>query len=101
MVPSLKQKLIPTVPEGFLYFSFIGFNVGNVTFLVPRPSEKVAEFAIGDAYVGRVYVAVNLPGYLTVRYLYFSQFIGHIGQLGDRCMMVQIYPFFNGKELEI
>src|ERR1700759_2589463 len=85
----LQQKRIAAVAKGFLNFFLISLNIGDVSLVMPRPAEKVAEFAIGNTNVGGVYIPVDLPGYLTVRHLYFTQFVRRIHQIRRTGMVIQ------------
>src|SRR5690606_19231927 len=69
MVSALEQQLFASVTDGFVDLAFIGLDVGDVAFFMARSAKKVAEFAICNADVGGIEVAVNDPG--NVRTVFF------------------------------
>src|SRR5262245_45200775 len=62
---------------------------------------EIAEFTIGDAYIGGIDVAIDLPGYLTMWNLLFTHFVGYKHQLSKWRLFKQGYAFLDGQELKI
>ena len=89
MMPALQQQLIAAVPDGFLNFLLIGFNIGDIGIRMAGNAIEIAEFTIGNANIGGIYIPVDLPGNFSVRHLLFPQFIGHIHQFGKRGVFKQ------------
>src|SRR6185312_10503482 len=69
MMSTLQQQLITAKLHGFPYFSSIGIHIRYVGICMPWYAVKIAKFAIGNAHISSVNVAVYLPGYFAVEYL--------------------------------
>jgi hypothetical protein len=48
-----------------------------------RYAVEITKFAIGDANVGGVYITVDLPGYFSMGYLFFTKGICYKHQIGQ------------------
>lgn len=59
---SLQQQLIAAPAERFFYFSFVRVDICYIGFRMPGDTVKIAKLAVGNAYIGRVYISVDLPG---------------------------------------
>jgi hypothetical protein len=88
MMSALQQQLITAVLDRFPDFLPVGVHIGDVRFWVAGDAVEITEFAIGDADVGGVDIAIDLPGYFAVWYLLFAQLIGDVDQVGEGCMVV-------------
>jgi hypothetical protein len=62
---------------------------------------EITEFAIGDTDVGGIDVTVDLPGYLSMRHLFATQFIGQEHQISQRGFFIKLHPFFYRQKSEI
>jgi hypothetical protein len=100
-MPALQEQLLTAITEGLLNLPLIGFYIGNVAFGMSRYAVKIAEFAIGRAYIGCIHITVYDPGHLIIRYLDLPQFISHISQFCQRGLLKQKDTFFCRKELEV
>jgi hypothetical protein len=61
---------------------------------MPGNAIEIAKLAIGDTNIGGVYVAIDLPGDLSVGDLFFSQFIGDPHQFGQWGLVKEPNAFF-------
>lgn len=100
MVSSLEQQLITPVLDRFPDLLPIGVHVGDVRFRMAGDAVEIAKFTIGDADVGGVDVAIDLPGHFAMRDLFFAQLIRDMDQVGQRGVMIEMQPFFGGKKFE-
>jgi hypothetical protein len=64
-------------------------------------AKEIAEFTIGDANVGGINVAVNLPGHFSVRHLLFTQLIGYKHQFSQWGLFKKVHSFLNGQHVKI
>jgi hypothetical protein len=64
-------------------------------------SIKVTEFAIGNAYIGGVGIAVDNPSNFPVRLLSFTEFIPNINQVGRGCIFKKKNTFFYAQPLHV
>src|SRR5215831_13352104 len=101
MVASLQKQLIASPSEGFLDFPFISFYVGDIGIRMARNAVEIAEFAIGNTYIGSIYISVYLPCHFPMRYLLFTQFICNKHQFGQWSLMKKVHSLLNGKKLKI
>jgi hypothetical protein len=46
-------------------------------FVVQALAEEITEFAIGYAYIGRIYISIDLPGNFSMWHLDFSEFVSY------------------------
>lgn len=75
MMSALKQKLISTKAKGFLYFDLIGFDIGDVTFLMAWSAKEITKLTVSNADIGSIDISIDLPGHFPVWYLDLSEFI--------------------------
>src|SRR5690606_4747734 len=101
MMAPLQQQLFTAVPECLLNFSFVGVNIGDIGLRVTGYPVEVAEFTVGNAYVGCINVSVNDPGNLAVWNLFLSQFVGNKHQFGKGSMLENEHTFVFCKKFEI
>ena len=90
---ALQQQLVTAIFQRFPDLFPIGGHIGNVRFRVTGDAVKVTELAIGDAHVSGVYITVDLPGYFSMRHLFFSQLVGYKHQVGKWRMVIEINAF--------
>jgi hypothetical protein len=62
--------------------------------------EEITEFAVSYTNVGGIDISINLPGYLAVRHLLFTQLVSHIHQIGSGRVVIQVNTFFNTQKLK-
>jgi hypothetical protein len=67
---------------------------------MPRPTVKIAELAVRNAYVGRVRVPVYNPGHYVPRNMVLPESVTYIYQIGSRCLLEQEHAFFGTQEIE-
>src|SRR5690242_17660296 len=66
MMTALQKQLIASIPERFSYFFAVSGHIGNVGFGMARYAVKITELTIGDTDIGRIHIAVDLPGDLSM-----------------------------------
>src|SRR6478672_5855681 len=99
MMATLQQQLITAEFYGLFYLLFICFNIRDIRFCMSGYAIEVAKLTIGDTHIGRIHVAVYLPGYLSVRYLFLAKFIGYIHQISECSVFKQKQAFFYREKL--
>ena len=100
MVAALQQQLFTPVGKGLLDFHLVLLDAGDVALLVPRPAEEVAEFAVGDADVGGVGVAVNDPSDYATGHMVLAQAVAHVHQFGGGRIFQQKNTFLGAEVVE-
>ena len=98
---ALEEKLIPAILEGFFDLRPVGGHIGNICLGMAGDPVEIAEFAIGDTYVGGVHISVYLPGHPSVRHLNFTEFVPDEHQVCQRRLVIEINTFFHGQKPEI
>jgi hypothetical protein len=101
MMAALQQQLVSAQSECLFDFYLVGFNVSDVAFFMPWSPEKITEFTVGDANIGSINVAVDLPGYFSAGHLLLSQFISNKCEFSSCCVMVKKNTFFLCQEVEM
>ena len=114
MMSPLQEQLVATPGNGLLDLNPIGIHVCDIGFRVTRYAVEVAEFAVGNADIGGVDIAVDLPGYFSMGHLDLPHFIRHMHQFGEggflekkktlfraqvfkiQCLLVQIVKLTHG-----
>ena len=61
---------------------------------------EIAKLAIGYANVGGIDIPVDLPGDLTMRYLYFSEGVSHLHQFSEGGILKQEDPLLLAQEFK-
>ena len=82
MMTSLQQELLTAQCKSFFDLLLVFLQRGDVRFGMSRSAVEIAEFTIGDAYIGCIRVAVYNPSDNIAWHLLLSEGITHIGQFG-------------------
>ena len=100
-IPALQKQLVTAPAEGFFDLPFVGVDVGDIGIRMARDPIEVAKFAIRDANIGRIHIAIDLPGDLSMRNLLFPQLVCDIHQFGQRGLFEKKDPLLRAEELNI
>lgn len=101
MVAALQQQLIAAIADGFLYLDFISLYIGDIGLCMPGLAVKVAELTVGHTHVGRVYIAVYLPGDDIIGFVQHPQLVTDGHQFGGWSMFEEKNGFFNGQKFQV
>jgi hypothetical protein len=62
---------------------------------------EITELAIGDANIGSVHVAVDLPTHFSMGHLFFPEFVSHVHQAGQWGFLEQEQSLFCCQKLKV
>src|SRR5579872_993793 len=60
VMASLEKELVASPAKSLFNFSFVGVDIGDIGVGMAGDAIEIAELAIGDAYIRRIHVAVDL-----------------------------------------
>ena len=98
---TLQQQLLSAIPESLVDLGFVCLNIGDIGFRMTGNPVKIAEFAIGNADIGGVYIPVDDPGDLAVRNLLLPELVGNEHQIGKGSIFKEKNAFFNRQKPKI
>ena len=84
---SLQQQLIATPPECFFNFFNVGIDIRYIGVRMTGNPVEITKLTIGNANIGGIYIAVDLPGHFSVSHLLFTKLISYKHQFGQRCFI--------------